>query len=241
MIGVLLLLAALAVTGVLAAVLVVVIRAGLREREALARMNRPSQPTPPGVEAAAGSPRKPALVPWLVVSGIALVLLTFMGSLLLRSSQAIGERRVRELNQSACLMSTGELARWFAADWDQRKALPPAGAVPVDSGVRCPLGHRFKYVGEGQVMLGPVRVLAVEVEPHESGVRHAVGVLQDFVEAGKTISEHQQSAQGSSAPAPTPTPVPDWTINYNSHGPFGFRALHEAEYQAIRQAVEEAP
>jgi hypothetical protein len=235
MIGILLLLAALAVTGVLAAVLVVVIRAGLREREALARMNGPSVPTPQANEA--GRPRKPALVPWLVVSGIALVLLTFMGSLLLRSCQAIGERRVSELNQSACLTSTGELARWFAADWDQRKALPPAGAVPVDSSVRCPLGHRFKYVGEGQVMLGQVRVLVVEIEPHESGVRHAVGVAQKFVEAGKTGSEYQQSFPDAHL-----NPAPGWNAGgYRVVSPFGSKPLSEGEYQAIRQAVEDVP
>jgi hypothetical protein len=232
MIVIVLLLAALGVIGLLAAILVVVIRARLREREELARANQPSGPGPQNTAAAAGAPRKPPLAPWLVASGIFVVVVTLVGGMVLRSCHAVGERRARERELANCGALLQNLAQWFHADWDQRKALPPAAEVPTDLWGRCPAGHRYKYVGGGEISLGKEeRVLVVETDAHEvpgGFQRWAIVADVKFLASGQTSAEYSSATGGNTS--------------YRYYGMFfNARTLSEAEYETIRQAVEAAP
>ncbi len=232
MIGITLLLAALGITGLLAVVLVVVVRSKLRERQTLAEANRPAAPASPAVEARA-APRKPALVPWLVISAVAVGLLTLVGGGLLRGCQAIGQVQTRERDRWACQRSMQGVAQWFYSDWEQRKALPPPGAVPVDAYVNCPRGNAFKYVGGTDIRLGGRRVLVVELGAHDvgggDGQRHAIVADPKFLASGQTCAEYQAASNGGSA-------------GYVSADTFfEIRSLSEGEYSSIRQAVESAP
>jgi hypothetical protein len=234
MIGPLLLLAALGVAGLLGAILVVVIRAKLRERQGLARAVRPGSPDPQSAEASA-APRKPPLVPWLVVSAIVVAVVTLAGGMLLRSCQAIGEGNARERDRGTCRSSLEGLAQWLYADWEQRKALPPASAVPAESAVRCPLGNRFKYLGERTIPLGNERLLVIETGAHPvrgGGLdRHAIVADPKFLAAGKTGAEYQAAAGGGGG-----------NSGYAYYGLFfKVRALSEVEYSTVSQAVEEVP
>lgn len=228
MMVIVLLLAALGITGLLAAILVVVVRARLREREELARANQPSVPGPEAV-ADVGAPRKPPLVPWLVASGIAVVVLTLVGGMVLRSCQAVGERRARARDLASCGALTQNLAQWFHADWEQRKALPPAAEVPTDMWGRCPAGHRFKYLGGTEVLLSKEeRVLVVETDAHEvPGGFQRWAILAD----PKLLASGQTTAQFLAATSP----------KFSSWQFFSSRTLSEAEYETVRAAVEAAP
>jgi len=232
MIGIVLLLAALGITGLLAAVLVVVVRSRLRERAELAEANRPSVPASRAVEALA-APRKPALVPWLVISAVAVGLLTLAGGGLLRGCQAIGQAQTRERDRWECQRSMQGLSRWFYTDWEQRKVLPPSGAVPVDAYVNCPRGNAFKYVGGADIRLGGRRVLVVELGAHEvaggDGERQAIVGDPKFLASGQTCAEYQAAFNGGNA----------GYVSADSF--FEVRSLSEDEYASIRLAVESAP
>ncbi|HOX07795.1 MAG TPA: hypothetical protein PK280_15450 [Planctomycetota bacterium] len=237
MIGIVLLLAALSVAGVLGVVLVVLVRAKLREREELARASGEGEGQKGAPQPAAGAPRKPAFVPWVVVSGVLLVLATLIGGLLLRSCQAIGEDRARKNEKHVCRAAMDGLASWFFTDWESRKALPPAGDVPLGTyAARCPRGHRFRYLGGSEVLFGNERVLVVETGTHDFGdgdrKRHAIVADRKFLAAGKTGQEYEAAGQGNSSGG----------RGYSYYGEF-FRVitLDEYDYGTIRQAVEEAP
>jgi hypothetical protein len=250
-IGILLLLAALGVTAVLAFILLAAVRARLRERAEAERAvkpeppaappvriaipGQPEQPAPPPPPPAAG-PKKPAFTPWAVASGIIVVLVTLMGGLILKSCEAIGARALEQRRQQECWNSLTALAQWFENDWETRKALPPADMVPVSMAI-CPEGNRFKSLGGRKLLLGNARVLVVETEPHRNaGVRHAVVVEQKFLDAGKTVAEYQ-SAGG--APTPRSYPVgPGGYRAYYGRGYFQLMQLSEAQYETIRKDVE---
>jgi len=247
--GVLLLLAALSVTAVLAFVLLAAVRARLRERAELERAARPGPPAaPPAGTSAPGQPaqppppppaqgpKKPAFAPWAVVSGIAVVVATLTGVSILKSCEAIGARAREQREQQECWNSLTALARWFESDWDARKALPPAEAVPVSMAV-CPLGNRFECLCGRRVMLGAQRVLVVETEPHRNGLRHAVVAEQKFLDAGKTSADYQSAGGTPTMPRSYPSGPGGYRVYYGQ-GYFLVVQVSEAQYETIRKEVD---
>jgi hypothetical protein len=228
MIGILLILAALAITVALAVVLVGVIGASLRRRREAADGIPPRPPSAPAVP---GRPSKPPLAPWLVISGILLVVLTAIGAASLEGCRALGRMQKREREEQECSNSLQPVCLRLAAYWDQNKQLPPSGAVAMTAA--CPLGNQFRYVGHRNVRLGTLRVLAVECDPHPGGDRHAVVVDQRFLDAKKAERDFQQGVPYGNRSVYVETSYPG-----SQHGYFHVKQISAGSYEGLRGAIE---
>lgn len=226
MTGILLILAALAITVVLAVVLVSAVTAALRSRQPAASPQQPGKTPAP----APGKSTKPALVPWLVISGLLLVVLTAIGAASLEGCRALGRSQKREQSERECRDALHQVPLRLAAYWDQHKELPPPGAVAMMAA--CPLGNQFRYVGHRNARLGNLRVLAIECEPHESGDRQAVVADQRFLDARKEEKDFQQGGRGGNQTY-VQTGYPGSPHNY-----FYVLQVSASQYEGIRGAVE---
>lgn len=226
--GIVLLLSAAGVTAVLAAVLVAVVGAKLRERRGSAEPAAPAAGA--AAPAQAQAPRKPALLPWLAATGALAAVAALVSIGMLKGCQAIGDLNRKAAEQFRCQAALQAAAQQLAAYWDRNKALPPDG-TGVLAAADCPPNHRLLYLGGRKALLGSLRVLVVEEAPHEEdGEHNAVVVEQSFIDAGKTAAEVEQAANASGN-----------SSNYgwnNRH--FQVQQLTPGQFEAVREAPPEA-
>ncbi len=220
MTGILLLAAALGVSALLLAVLVVLVRAKLKERAGLL-----TEEDLDGREVEEKKKHRPALKPWLACSAVALVLCTAVAGLWFRGCQAIGRTVSRARDVEMCQGSVAMQADWFGTYWDKNKKLPGRDETPVAI-IECPLGHAFVYVGHREINLGRSRVLLVESDAHPDGTRSVLVVEASFLKAKKTVTE--------STGMDTTGPANSW----ENRMIFQVETLSEQRYEMIREAVE---
>jgi len=232
MIGIVLLLAAAGVVALLAVILVTAVGARLRERAKSA----------PAAESAAhpesAKPRKPPLVPWLVLSGVLGLVALLISIGWLKGCQAIGEAKRQSESEGRCRMTLQTAAGQFGSYWDRNKALPADGSALLGQ-AWCPLKHRFLYTGNHKVLLGSQRVIAVEDAPHGSDGRHAIVVEQAFLDAGKTAQEYDNATSGATGTATTS--YGGGRYYYGGGGHFHVTSLSDAQYEQVSRALESAP
>jgi hypothetical protein len=221
LIGVVLLLAALGVSVVLALVFVAAARSRMKEREQLLVE---SAADPEELEEA--RKHRPPLTGWLACSGIALVLVTGTVGLLVKSCSSIGRSMQQARDVAQCNQSLTMMAEWFGPYWDKNKKLPTPADVPL-SGIDCPAGNDFRYVGHRKIVMSGARLLLVELQPHHNGERHALVVGEEFLKKRQTVA--QASGTGQQAG------LGGWSPNSRY---FRVRTISEAEYESIYAAVE---
>ena len=219
-IGVVMILAALGVTAVLGLVLAAAVLTKMRERQELAPASSVDE-----VDSSAGKKHRPALIPWLVVSGVLLVLLTAFCGLWFHGCALLGKKKTHLEQQYACQRSVSMLGIVFAEDWDSNKKLPAPEVVSL-AGLACPRGNGFRYVGHRKVVIGNLRVIVVELEPHPGGVHQALVADERFIRARKTTADFQ--ASGADAQM-------SWRGNALYFFPMD---LTSYQYDSIREQVE---